>query len=94
MSVSNAGKKRGRARQAGKGITKNLNMGQFIGEGRKHIIMPGLNYKVQESGKIVQPARGQDNPVWYGIHGASTVYFMYSSLHSFFQGKRVERNSR
>lgn len=64
-SVSNAGRKRGRARRAGKGLTKDLNRGQTIGLGRKRLDMPGLNTGVFVGSKIVQPDRGEDNPNWY-----------------------------
>lgn len=63
-SVSNAGRKRGRARQAGKGLTKDLNRGQNIGDGRKRIVMPGLNTSVFSGSKLLQPQRGEDNPNW------------------------------
>ncbi|KAK2705181.1 small ribosomal subunit protein uS5m-like isoform X2 [Artemia franciscana] len=42
-SVSNAGRKRGRGKGAGKRVAKNLNRGQIIGVGRENMVWPGLN---------------------------------------------------
>lgn len=64
-SVSNAGKKRGRGKQAGKGLTKDLNQGQIIGQGRKNLILPGLNSPVKRGYEIVKSDRGTDDPSWY-----------------------------
>lgn len=64
-SVSNAGKKRGRGRQAGKGLTKDLNQGQIIGMGRKKLILPGLNTPVKRGFDLVKQERGADDPSWY-----------------------------
>lgn len=80
-SVSNAGRKRGRARQAGKGLTKDLNWGQHIGEGRRRVIMPGLNASVFSGSRIVQPQRGEDNPNWYVT--PKCQFFICSLCHSF-----------
>lgn len=66
-SVSNAGKKRGRARQAGKGLTKDLNRGQHIGKGRMEFILPGLNTSTFKGTQITQPQRGENNPNWYSM---------------------------
>lgn len=44
VSVSAAGRKRGRGR--GKGLTKDFNLGQEIGLGRRKIIAEGLNVRV------------------------------------------------
>lgn len=64
-SVSNAGKKRGRGKMAGKGLTKDLNQGQIIGQGRKRLILPGLNTPVKRGSDIVRADRGADDPSWY-----------------------------
>lgn len=64
-SVSNAGRKRGRARSLGKGMPKQLNRGQVIGEGRVRLNLPGLNQNVRDDTKVVQPSRGTDDPEWY-----------------------------
>lgn len=63
-SVSNAGKKRGRAKRAGKGLTKQLNRGQIIGVGRKNLILPGLNTRVRDGSEISSVTRGADDPAW------------------------------
>lgn len=97
-SVSNAGKKRGRGRQAGKGLTKDLNRGQFIGDGRKRVILPGLNAPVFSGSQIVHPERGEDNPNWYAVHATTPkcffFYFCISFAHSgaLFQGEGFVRN--
>lgn len=64
-SVSNAGKKRGRGKLAGKGKTKNLNMGQIIGEGRKRLNLPGLNSPVKAGDKIIKQTQDTPDPNWY-----------------------------
>lgn len=63
-SVSNAGKKRGRGRLAGKGLTKNLNMGQIIGEGRNRLVLPGLNTQVKQGSVLVKQEKGISDPTW------------------------------
>lgn len=63
-SVSNAGKKRGRGRLAGKGLTKDLNMGQMTGFGRRRLILPGLNTPVRRGTEVVNSERGVDDPSW------------------------------
>lgn len=68
-TVSNAGRKRGRARRAGKGLTKHLNKGQVIGVGRKNLILPGLNTRVRAGYEIASVGRGADDPAWYVHNG-------------------------
>lgn len=63
-SVSNAGKKRGRGKLAGKGLTKDLNQGQIIGQGRKRLILPGMNTPVKRGYEMVRTERGADDPSW------------------------------
>lgn len=63
-SVSNAGKKRGRGKLAGKGLTKDLNQGQIIGQGRRKLILPGMNTPVKRGHEIVKSERGVDDPSW------------------------------
>lgn len=63
-SVSNAGKKRGRGKLAGKGLTKDLNQGQIIGQGRRRLVLPGLNSPVKRGNEIVRSERGADDPSW------------------------------
>lgn len=62
-SVSNAGKKRGRGKGAGKSRAKDLNKGQQIGVGPLSIIWPGLNSHVIKGKETVEikEAPKQDN---------------------------------
>lgn len=53
-SVSNAGKRRGRGRGAGRRIAKNLNRGQIIGVGKSNMVWPGLNAPVLRGREIVE----------------------------------------
>lgn len=64
-SVSNAGKKRGRGKLAGKGKTKNLNMGQRIGEGERRVVLPGLNTNVKQGDKVAKQTFDTPDPNWY-----------------------------
>lgn len=73
-SVSNAGKKRGRGGKAAKRLTRDLNRGQIIGQGRKKIIMPGLNSSVFTQNSVSQIERGQDNPEWYVMRDANSSH--------------------
>lgn len=59
-SVSNAGKRRGRAR----GLTrkKDLNKGQIIGKGRIPIQFPGLNVPVIRGKEILKQQRFPEDP--------------------------------
>lgn len=63
-SVSNAGKKRGRGKLAGKGLTKDLNQGQIIGQGRRRLILPGLNSPIKRGPEVLKSERGVDDPSW------------------------------
>lgn len=49
--VSAAGLRRGRGKGTSKILAKDLNRGQLIGEGRRKLIMPGLNTKIQASAR-------------------------------------------
>lgn len=62
--MSNAGKKRGRGKLAGKGLTKDLNQGQIIGQGKTRLVLPGLNTPVRRGFEIIKPERGADDPGW------------------------------
>lgn len=62
-SLSNAGKKRGR-RIPGKQTLRDLNQGQIIGQGRKRLILPGLNTGVKRGNEIIKTERGADDPSW------------------------------
>lgn len=48
--VSGAGKKRGRGKRAGRATVKDFNKGQEIGQGRKKLVMAGLNAPVVSGG--------------------------------------------
>ncbi|KAJ6639945.1 28S ribosomal protein S5, mitochondrial [Pseudolycoriella hygida] len=61
-SVSNAGKKRGRAR--GIGRKKDLNKGQIIGVGKTNIVWPGLNAPIVKGRELVRQQKLPDNPDW------------------------------
>lgn len=62
--VSNAGKKRGRGRLAGKHLTKDLNRGQTIGQGRKSVLWPGLNSPVRSGSELIKQEKRPENPEW------------------------------
>lgn len=53
-SVSNAGKKRGRGKGAGKRRAKNLNRGQVIGVGVENMIWPGLNAPIIKGQDLIK----------------------------------------
>uniref|UniRef100_W8BCS6 Small ribosomal subunit protein uS5m n=1 Tax=Ceratitis capitata TaxID=7213 RepID=W8BCS6_CERCA len=53
-SVSNAGKKRGRGKGAGKKLAKDLNRGQTIGVGSKNVLWPGLNAPILRGKTLIQ----------------------------------------
>ncbi|KAI4486209.1 hypothetical protein M0802_012470 [Mischocyttarus mexicanus] len=59
-SVSNAGKRRGRARGLAK--RKDLNKGQIIGQGKIPIQFPGLNVPVVRGKEILQQAKLPEDP--------------------------------
>lgn len=50
--VSAAGKKRGRGKRAGKAVIKDFNRGQEIGEGRKKLVLGGLNVPVMSANRL------------------------------------------
>nr|CAG4648655.1 EOG090X0689 [Polyphemus pediculus] len=54
VSVSNAGKKRGRGKGVGKKTAKNLNRGQIIGVGRTNMQWPGLNSPIVQGKEVMQ----------------------------------------
>uniref|UniRef100_A0A6G1S486 Small ribosomal subunit protein uS5m n=1 Tax=Aceria tosichella TaxID=561515 RepID=A0A6G1S486_9ACAR len=54
ISVSAAGKKRGRGKGTGRVIAKDFNRGQQIGVGRHKLILPGLNTSVFAAKKPVE----------------------------------------
>ncbi|XP_015110731.1 28S ribosomal protein S5, mitochondrial isoform X2 [Diachasma alloeum] len=58
--VSNAGRKRGRAKS--RRIIKNLNKGQVIGVGKKNMLWPGLNAPVMRGRELVNQQKLPDNP--------------------------------
>lgn len=62
-SVSNAGRKRGRAK--GIGRKKDLNRGQVIGVGKTNMLWPGLNAPVIRGRELVKHQKLPDNPDWY-----------------------------
>uniref|UniRef100_A0A1B6KYM6 Small ribosomal subunit protein uS5m n=1 Tax=Graphocephala atropunctata TaxID=36148 RepID=A0A1B6KYM6_9HEMI len=61
-SVSNAGRKRGRASGGRKKISKNLNRGQIIGIGKANILWPGLNAPVIRGKELVQRQKLPEDP--------------------------------
>lgn len=50
--VSAAGKKRGRGKRAGKAVIQDFNRGQEIGEGRKKLVLAGLNTPVISANRL------------------------------------------
>lgn len=64
-SVSNPGRKRGRAR--GIGRKKDLNRGQVIGVGKTNMLWPGLNAPVIRGKELVRQQKLPDNPDWYVV---------------------------
>lgn len=65
-SVSNAGKKRGRAKRIGR--KKDLNRGQVIGVGKTNMLWPGLNAPIIRGKELVKQQKLPDNPDWYVEH--------------------------
>lgn len=61
--MSNAGRKRGRAK--GIGRKKDLNRGQIIGVGKTNMLWPGLNAPVIRGRELVKHQKLPDNPDWY-----------------------------
>lgn len=62
LSVSNAGRKRGRANRLGK--RKDLNRGQMIGVGKTNMVWPGLNAPIVQGRELVRQERRPDNAEW------------------------------
>ncbi|KAH8278127.1 hypothetical protein KR044_010603, partial [Drosophila immigrans] len=60
-AVSNAGKKRGRGKGAGKKIAKDLNKGQTIGIGKKACIWPGLNAPIIREKELMHQQKLPEN---------------------------------
>ncbi|EAT44883.1 AAEL003801-PA [Aedes aegypti] len=54
ISVSNAGKKRGRGKGSGRITPKDLNKGQVIGFGKANIVWPGLSAPIIRGRELVQ----------------------------------------
>lgn len=63
-TVSNAGKKRGRARQINSRNIRDLNRGQMIGVGKSNIVWPGLNAPVLRGREIVRQEQQREDPDW------------------------------
>ncbi|KAJ6217809.1 hypothetical protein RDWZM_008966 [Blomia tropicalis] len=62
MSVSNAGRRRGRGRGVNKKNYKDLNRGQIIGVGEKNFLWPGLNAPVIKGSEVVQHQELKQDP--------------------------------
>ncbi|XP_046746307.1 28S ribosomal protein S5, mitochondrial [Diprion similis] len=60
ISVSNAGRRRGRAK--GKQMPKNLNKGQIIGIGKANIVWPGLTSPVIRGRELIQQQKLPEDP--------------------------------
>ncbi|XP_060518520.1 small ribosomal subunit protein uS5m [Cylas formicarius] len=61
-SVSNAGRKRGRAKAISKRKIKDLNKGQIIGSGKANILWPGLNTPILRGKELVEQQQLPENP--------------------------------
>ena len=61
-SVSNAGKKRGRGKGAGKKIAKDLNKGQIIGVGKINMVWPGLTTPVIRGRELISQQQLPEDP--------------------------------
>ncbi|KAK9873570.1 hypothetical protein WA026_023128, partial [Henosepilachna vigintioctopunctata] len=61
-SVSNAGKKRGRAKNVNKRNIKDLNKGQMIGVGKANIVWPGLSSPIIRGREIIQQQQLPEDP--------------------------------
>ncbi|CAG9763251.1 unnamed protein product [Ceutorhynchus assimilis] len=61
-SVSNAGKKRGRAKTVSKKNIKDLNRGQLIGVGKANIVWPGLSAPIIRGKELVEQIQLPANP--------------------------------
>ncbi|KAG4076039.1 hypothetical protein HA402_011513 [Bradysia odoriphaga] len=64
LSVSNPGRKRGRANRLGK--RKDLNKGQVIGVGKTNMVWPGLNAPVVQGRELIKQQKLPENPDWEG----------------------------
>jgi len=62
LSVSNAGKKRGRGKGAGKKNARNLNRGQTIGVGVNNMLWPGLNAPVIRGKELLHQTKLPEDP--------------------------------
>lgn len=62
VSVSNAGKKRGRGKGSGRKIVKDLNKGQVIGFGKVNMQWPGLNSPIIRGKELLQRIPLQEDP--------------------------------
>ncbi|XP_072390487.1 small ribosomal subunit protein uS5m [Diabrotica undecimpunctata] len=61
-SVSNAGKKRGRAKNVSKSKIKDLNRGQVIGVGKANIVWPGLSAPIIRGKELVEQHQLPEDP--------------------------------
>lgn len=61
-SVSNAGRKRGRAKGVSKKGMKNLNRGQVIGIGKANIVWPGLSGPIVRGRELVKQEQLPPDP--------------------------------
>ncbi|KAJ3636733.1 hypothetical protein MTP99_000248 [Tenebrio molitor] len=61
-SVSNAGKKRGRAKTVSKKNIKDLNRGQVIGVGKANILWPGLTAPIIRGKEVVEQQQLPEDP--------------------------------
>lgn len=62
VSVSNAGRKRGRGKGVGKKMSKDLNRGQVIGVGKSNMLWPGLNAPIIRGRELVQQQKLPPDP--------------------------------
>lgn len=62
ISVSNAGRKRGRGRGAGKKMAKDLNRGQIIGVGKANMVWPGLSAPIIRGRELIQQQKLPEDP--------------------------------
>ncbi|ENN80051.1 hypothetical protein HUJ04_004571 [Dendroctonus ponderosae] len=61
-TVSNAGKKRGRAKTVSKKNIKDLNKGQIIGVGKANIVWPGLSAPIIRGKELVEQVQLPEDP--------------------------------
>lgn len=61
-SVSNAGRKRGRASGGSRKRAKDLNRGQILGGGKINMVWPGLNAPIIRGKELIQQAKLPDDP--------------------------------